>query len=99
MADFSKECSLPSSVEELIRLICEEQSQPSPGLNSRRVLALLGEDDSIKLLNYIRRTKITKSFDGFIVNLADNYYNKTSNTSSKTSTKFDSYSFQEITTT
>ncbi|XP_021723710.1 probable RNA-dependent RNA polymerase 3 [Chenopodium quinoa] len=95
MADFLKECPLPSSVEELIRVLCEEQSQPSPGLNSRRVLASLGEDDSIKLLNYIRKTKITKSFDGFIVYLAKNYYNKTSNTSSKMPTKFDSYSIKE----
>ncbi|KAH9619567.1 hypothetical protein KSS87_000894 [Heliosperma pusillum] len=71
--DHSTEYPLPKSVENLINLICEEQSQPSPEIHARRELASLGELISLEILSQIRHSKISKSFTGFIIYKAKNY--------------------------
>ncbi|XP_057247143.1 probable RNA-dependent RNA polymerase 3 isoform X2 [Beta vulgaris subsp. vulgaris] len=92
MADFSKKFPLPPLVEELIKQICREQSQPPLDLNARKELASLGEDESINILNKIRRSKINKSFDGFIVYMAKELRAN----SSATPVKLESYSSPQI---
>ncbi|KAL9224539.1 hypothetical protein vseg_000564 [Gypsophila vaccaria] len=96
MTDDDEECKLPKTVETLIRQICEQQSQPFPELNARRELALLGEAVSIRLLNQIRRTKISKSFTGFILYKAKEYRTNNDNNAvvSVSPQKFSSVSTQ-----
>ncbi|XP_057538272.1 probable RNA-dependent RNA polymerase 5 isoform X2 [Amaranthus tricolor] len=71
------ECPLPLSVENLITIICKEQSQPPPDIHARRELASLGEEQSRVILEKIRKCKITKSFSGFIVFMSKQARNTT----------------------
>lgn len=70
MADSSKQCPLPRSVEKMIRVICKEQSQSPPEVEARRELAFLGEEESLKILAKIRASKIRETFTGFIIFMA-----------------------------
>ncbi|KAL8138279.1 hypothetical protein V2J09_004280 [Rumex salicifolius] len=64
--------ALPASVEELIQTICNEQSQPPLGVITKRKLALLGEEDALRLLDIFRRNKVNMSFEGFVACLTKN---------------------------
>ncbi|GMH16524.1 hypothetical protein Nepgr_018365 [Nepenthes gracilis] len=70
MADPSASVELPESVETLIEKICREQSLPPLGTPAKRELASLGEEESLKNLKIIRKSKIYKSLDGFIFYMA-----------------------------
>ncbi|KAF8393434.1 hypothetical protein HHK36_021678 [Tetracentron sinense] len=69
MADPSSEVPLPSSVEEMLRRICEEQSLPPPDSKARMVLASLGEEPSLKLLRNISGCRI-RTLSGLITYMA-----------------------------
>ncbi|PKI76244.1 hypothetical protein CRG98_003355 [Punica granatum] len=58
---------LPNSVEDALRRICTEQSQPQPEAPARRELADMGEVAALQVLEKISGTRIKRSLDGFIV--------------------------------
>ncbi|GAV88059.1 RdRP domain-containing protein [Cephalotus follicularis] len=80
----SSQFPLPHSVEELIRKICTDQSQPPLGVGARRVLASLGDEEAINILRKISMQKIHTTFDGFIHFLAKKLNNNNSNDKSPT---------------
>ncbi|KAK2397936.1 RNA-dependent RNA polymerase family protein [Trifolium repens] len=63
---------LPASVESLIERICMEQNQPPLDRSPRQKLAMIGEQKALELLTKISKTKIQRSFDGYIVYLINN---------------------------
>ncbi|XP_056163740.1 probable RNA-dependent RNA polymerase 5 isoform X1 [Syzygium oleosum] len=62
----SQSVPLPRSVEDAIRGICIDQSQPPPNESTRRKLASLGEEAALRVLRSTAATKIKWSIDGFI---------------------------------
>lgn len=65
MADQS--VNLPSSVENLINQIREQQSQPPLDSSIRRNLAELGEQKALQILYYISTQPIKRSLNAFTV--------------------------------
>ncbi|KAG5243701.1 RNA-dependent RNA polymerase [Salix suchowensis] len=64
---------LPCAVEELIAKICIEQNQRPLKTNTRLTLASLGEQVAFDILWSISGKEIKKSFDGFVVHLANQF--------------------------
>ncbi|GAU22806.1 hypothetical protein TSUD_142460, partial [Trifolium subterraneum] len=64
--------TLPESVENLIKIICEKQNQPPPDHFPRQQLAMIGEQRALELLTIISNTTIQRSFNGYIVYLIKN---------------------------
>ncbi|KAJ6746246.1 RNA-dependent RNA polymerase [Salix koriyanagi] len=64
---------LPCAVEELIAKICIEQNQRPLQTNTRLTLASLGEQVAFDILWSISGKEIKKSFDGFVVHLANQF--------------------------
>ncbi|KAI3421727.1 RNA-dependent RNA polymerase [Psidium guajava] len=63
---------LPPSVEDAIRRICIDQSQPHPNASTRRKLASLGEEAALQVLRSTAAAKIKWSIDGLISRIIEN---------------------------
>ncbi|KAG6770051.1 hypothetical protein POTOM_025718 [Populus tomentosa] len=64
---------LPCAVEELIAKICDEQDRRPLETNTRSTLASLGEEVALNILGKISGQEIRKSFDGFVLYLAEQW--------------------------
>ncbi|RYR07404.1 hypothetical protein HN51_071030 [Arachis hypogaea] len=60
---------LPASVDNLLERICKEQNQSPPDSKVRRMLAEIGEQEALNLLNKISNSKIKSTLSAFIVYL------------------------------
>ncbi|XP_022754978.1 probable RNA-dependent RNA polymerase 5 isoform X2 [Durio zibethinus] len=66
-SNFCEDVILPQTVVEAISRICREQNQPPLASSTRRALADIGEEVSLRILEKIQRTSIRFSFDGFVM--------------------------------
>ncbi|XP_017249058.1 probable RNA-dependent RNA polymerase 5 [Daucus carota subsp. sativus] len=66
------EVELPMRVDRMVQKICFHQCLPPLDTESRKILACIGEDNSMHMLKIISQARI-KTFSGFINHLAQNY--------------------------
>lgn len=66
------EVTLPLRVERMIENICLQQCKPLPNTDARRILACIGEHNSIHLLKIISQARI-RCINGFINYLSKDY--------------------------
>ncbi|KAK1360290.1 RNA-dependent RNA polymerase [Heracleum sosnowskyi] len=69
------EVELPVKVQRMIEMICYEQFQPPPDDDARKVLASIGQENSIHMLTLISQKRI-KTFSGLIKHMFKYYIPK-----------------------
>ncbi|XP_022731132.1 probable RNA-dependent RNA polymerase 3 [Durio zibethinus] len=65
-SNFHEAIALPQTVEAAISRICREQNQRPLANSTRCALAKIGEEEALRILETIQRSRIHSSFDGFV---------------------------------